>query len=89
MRHSGSPSVSMHLHYDEDAAMLTIKDAGHGFDTSHPTSTGDHYGLVTMRERAQQAGGDLSITSNPGHGTTVQARLPIRQRDESSDEDSH
>lgn len=89
VRHAGSPTVTMHLHYDEDAVTLTIADAGHGFDPSHPVGTGDHYGLVTMRERAQQAGGQLSITSSPGHGTTVEARLPIRQRDESADEDGN
>ena len=75
VRHSGSPSVTMHLHYDEDAVMLTIKDAGHGFDTSHPTSTGDHYGLVTMRERAQSRWRSVdhieSRTRNHGAGATA------------------
>ncbi len=89
VRHSGGSAVTMHLHYDEDAVTLTIKDTGCGFDPSHPVSTGDHYGLVTMRERAEQAGGELTITSSPGQGTTVTARLPIRQRDETADEDGN
>jgi len=89
VRHSGTPSVTMHLHYDEDVVTLTITDTGKGFDPSHPVGTGDHYGLVTMRERAQQAGGELSMTSSPGQGTTVQARLPIGQRSETADEDDN
>ena len=29
-------------------------------------------GLTTMRERAEQVGGTLSVQSSPGKGTTVQ-----------------
>jgi len=34
-------------------------------------------GLFSMRERAELAGGTLSVTSRPGQGTTVVARIPI------------
>jgi signal transduction histidine kinase len=33
----------------------------------------DHFGLVTMRERAEQIGGELRVESTPGTGTTVYA----------------
>jgi signal transduction histidine kinase len=34
------------------------------------------FGLATMRERAQAAGGDLTVTSDPGEGTVVEVVLP-------------
>jgi signal transduction histidine kinase len=30
-----------------------------------------------MRRRAQQAGGDLDIATEPGHGTVVSLHLPL------------
>jgi signal transduction histidine kinase len=36
-----------------------------------------HFGLVGMRERAEQMGGTLSIQSNNGSGTEVVADVPI------------
>jgi signal transduction histidine kinase len=34
-------------------------------------------GLVGMRERARQIGGDVTITSWPGRGTSVQVVVPL------------
>ncbi|MGC4083438.1 MAG: histidine kinase [Vicinamibacterales bacterium] len=74
VRHSGGTAITMRLHYDQDRVMLTIIDNGHGFDAVRAAEgTTDHYGLTTMKERAQQAGGQLTITSVPGRGTTVEA----------------
>jgi signal transduction histidine kinase len=57
--------------------VLQLKDDGVGFDPGRTAEgTTDHYGIITMRERAQQAGGDVIISSAPGRGTTVEARLP-------------
>jgi signal transduction histidine kinase len=30
-----------------------------------------------MRERAEMVGGNLNLTSQPGHGTTVEIRVPL------------
>jgi two-component system, NarL family, sensor histidine kinase DegS len=37
----------------------------------------DHFGLAGMRERASPVGGSLEVGSIPGHGTTVEVRLPV------------
>ena len=49
--------------------VLKIQDNGRGFDPSKVTS--DHLGLAIMRERAEDVGGRLTITSRPGQGTEV------------------
>jgi signal transduction histidine kinase len=35
-----------------------------------------HLGISAMRERATQAGGQITIRTAPGQGTTVEARIP-------------
>jgi signal transduction histidine kinase len=49
---------------------LRVSDDGCGFDPREPESA-DHYGLVSMRERAAQIGGRLVLTSRAGSGTSV------------------
>ena len=81
-RHSGASTIIVRLQYEPDSIALTIADNGHGFNTDRSQEgTTDHYGLTTMRERAQQAGGRLTITSAPGSGTTVEAVVPTRSED--------
>ena len=52
-----------------------IEDDGVGWD---PEALPDrlHFGLQTMRERAEGLGGRLEIDSAPGRGTHVVATLP-------------
>jgi signal transduction histidine kinase/ligand-binding sensor domain-containing protein len=75
-RHAQASRIDLRLHYGDEVLTLTIADDGQGFDASRPTIGTDHYGLTTMRERAQQIGGRLTITSTPGTGTTVEAVVP-------------
>lgn len=82
-RHSGGTAITMTLRYDAASVVLTIADNGRGFDSARGAErTTDHYGLTTMQERAQQAGGTLTITSTPGRGTTVEAVVPMRDDDD-------
>lgn len=86
-RHARPSSIALRLHYTDETVTLTIADDGCGFDPAHaPAGTTDHYGLTTMRERAQQAGGRLTITSAPGQGTTVDAVIPITGQADPDDE---
>ena len=56
---------------------LTVSDFGIGFDQQAAT---DHcgIGLISMRERLKLVGGELSIQSELGHGTTINACVPLR-----------
>ena len=63
---------------------LRIRDDGKGFDTGLATvADGLHWGLRTMRERAEQIGGTLQISSADGHGTVVEVIVPIPPSDQS------
>ena len=49
--------------------LLEIRDDGRGFDPS--LDHAGHFGLESMRSRARDVGGSLTITSAPGSGTIV------------------
>lgn len=78
VRHSGASAVQMVLDYGEHQITLRVSDNGRGFDPTGDVSQQDgHYGLTTMRERATQVGGRCLISSMPGHGTIVEAVVPV------------
>ena len=62
---------------DHDSVYVTVRDDGDGFD---PATKTDGFGLLGMHERVGLLDGTLTITSTPGHGTTVAATLPARRR---------
>ena len=62
-----------------DSIDLLIQDDGIGFNPATPLPSG-HYGLKGMQERAQLAGGALTIHSKTGSGTTI--RFTIQGSDQ-------
>jgi signal transduction histidine kinase len=57
--------------------LLRVRDDGQGFDLDRGVEEqAGHVGLVSMRERAELAGGRFKIASTPGAGTTVEAWVP-------------
>ena len=64
---------------------MRIRDDGLGFDTGESTAPG-HYGLGMMRERAEAVGAQLTVTSQPGHGTEVTLRWPGTRKRRSYDD---
>ena len=59
-----------------DALRLRIVDDGAGFDPEAPPHRGRGFGLTSMRERAEGAGGVLHVASRPGEGTQIEVVLP-------------
>jgi signal transduction histidine kinase len=53
---------------------LRVEDSGRGFDASADQRAG-HYGLRSMRERAEAIGADFRLESRVGEGTRVEVQL--------------
>ena len=52
-------------------------DDGKGFDLNDPGFTaGAHWGLTSMRERAQQINAQFQLASTPGKGTELELVVP-------------
>lgn len=59
---------------------LEVRDWGRGFDGVVPAEAGvprERVGLCGMRERVTLVGGEFSIDSRPGVGTSVVAEIPL------------
>ena len=77
VKHGGVPLAEVSLLGRGNTLNLTVKDEGAGFDL-HEAMQGPGLGLTTMKERLKVLGGQLSIDSQPGRGTTVHAVAPLR-----------
>ena len=71
-KHAAANTVAITLEHEEASTALSIRDDGRGFDPERTTS--GHYGLGMMRERASAVGAEISIASQPGHGTELTVR---------------
>jgi signal transduction histidine kinase len=70
LQHSSATEVSLKASFGEEQSYFTVQDNGIGFDPEN-TNGRTGLGLVIMRERVEKIGGQLSIMSKPGKGTTV------------------
>jgi PAS domain S-box-containing protein len=82
IRHAEARQVVVGIRMEDGAAVLAVRDDGRGFMVpirlNHLARDG-HFGLVGLAERVEQAGGELTVVSSPGMGTTITARLPLAQ----------
>ena len=74
IEHGRPRTVSVQLR-DADGIWLRVTDDGDGFDPSQPRSESG-YGLISMKGRTESLGGEFKLESAPGHGTSVEVRLP-------------
>lgn len=78
IRYSRANEIEMRITYlGRDSIRVQLRDDGCGFDTEQAALKSGHWGLKTMRERANQIGAELKISSSPGHGTELEIVAPI------------
>jgi signal transduction histidine kinase len=81
-RHSGSEIAIVRLEIADNLSQVWVIDHGHGIPpeklSSRPESPNIGVGILGMRERLRQLGGELNITSN-GQGTTVHVTIPLSE----------
>lgn len=77
VRHSDCTAVKITFLIGDGALELSVYDNGEGFDSECES---DGNGLANMHLRAAKLGGDLRITSNNGHGTSVHLKAPLDRR---------
>jgi len=70
-KHAHAKIVEISLNPASDRVVLDIADDGVGFDTSDMQHGGEHWGMITMRERAEAVGITLRLESAPGAGTRL------------------
>jgi PAS domain S-box-containing protein len=78
VKHSGVRSFAVGLRGTGESIELTVADLGNGFEEKE-AFTRHGLGLISMRERLQMVHGELSVKSQPGVGTTIRARVPLKR----------
>ncbi|HWA10518.1 MAG TPA: histidine kinase [Opitutaceae bacterium] len=76
IRHAKATRVDVRLARDDHELLLTVRDNGRGIserEIIHARSIG----LIGMKERAAQVGGEVFFFGLPGRGTTVTLRVPL------------
>lgn len=83
IQHADADSARITLTVGGDRLQFTIADDGRGFDPAQspgaPTGRSDSFGLRAIRERVDQLGGTLAVTSAPGEGTALTIDLTLEE----------
>ncbi|MFQ5755477.1 MAG: GAF domain-containing protein [Acidiferrobacterales bacterium] len=77
-KHARAKGVWVTVEARDTGVAVTVRDDGDGFDLKRAAAGHDHFGLATMRERAESVGGTFTIETEPGHGTSVSFWLPLK-----------
>jgi signal transduction histidine kinase len=85
IKHAQAKSVSIQLEFEPRRVVLKIRDDGRGFVPEKAAGPDEgHFGLLGMSERVKRLGGQFSITSAPGAGTTVCVEILLEPVQETS-----
>jgi len=74
VKHANASHVAVSAQEDEGEIRIGVHDDGDGFDPTAPTAG---RGLTGMRERIELLGGEIEVSSTPGEGTDISARVPL------------
>jgi signal transduction histidine kinase/ligand-binding sensor domain-containing protein len=80
LRHAEARTVIVQVRFEAQQLVLTVADDGNGFDIDAVTRRNGHWGLKNMQDRAKEIHAQWSIMTSPGHGTKIQAVVPLRER---------
>jgi signal transduction histidine kinase len=79
-KHARSDVITIYLYEEEDSFVASVRDRGKGFNLAAVEASYNSrgsLGLLNMKERARLIGAEFRMKSDPGHGTTVELRLPL------------
>jgi signal transduction histidine kinase len=78
-QHSNASKIDAEIIYDRASFRLRVRDDGCGMDQSILNNgRPGHWGLAGIRERADNIGSHLNISSKPGCGTEFELIIPAR-----------
>lgn len=78
VRHSAAQHVTLELATGGGEYVITLQDDGRGFHLNSERDGWPH-GIMGMQHRVRALGGQFSLASAPGHGTTLRVVIPTAQ----------
>ncbi len=86
VRHSNAKNVFVTLEGSESHLLICMEDDGEGFDIQdlkrHPVEDGRGLGILGMEERVLLIDGEFQLKSEPGNGTKICIRIPLKTQEE-------
>jgi PAS domain S-box-containing protein len=79
-RHAQISKVLVQLIGDGQLTVL-IQDEGQGFELEQVLASHNSTGLSAMRERVELVGGQFTLETEPGYGTTILLEIPLEQNE--------
>jgi signal transduction histidine kinase len=82
LKHAHASEVVVVLAEENDGTLLSVHDDGVGFNAQEQATHAlpGHLGMRTMQQRAQAAGGWLTVESSPREGTTIRCWAPDMEK---------
>jgi two-component system NarL family sensor kinase len=79
VKHAQAEHVAITVTRDTGHAVLLVQDDGQGFDpvAAEAVQSEGHIGLRSLADLVRDAGGELTVTSRPGDGALVEARVVL------------
>ena len=88
-RHAKAKNVEIQLAYEDGDKYIVMSIIDDGVGMSGSVDQTQHHGLIIMKERAHNIGGELSVTDNQPQGTIVTVRFAPNFFDEKSTQDAY
>ncbi|MEO7859731.1 MAG: response regulator, partial [Nitrospirales bacterium] len=77
LKHGQTDRAAVSMTYAKNVLSLTVSDHGCGFDVEKlRNDRSDRFGLLSIRERMMDLGGEFDLQSEPGEGTIASLHLP-------------
>jgi ligand-binding sensor domain-containing protein/signal transduction histidine kinase len=79
--HGHPARISVRIAFEGAGVRMEVRDDGTGFDSDFATlESKGHFGIIGMRERVEQLGGEFALRSHTGEGTVVTVSFPAAGR---------
>ena len=78
-KHAQAKNVNITFSFMEDLFVMDIADDGLGFE---PSKIKNGFGMKTMRDRAEELSGTLTIESERGAGTAIAVSIPVAEEND-------
>ncbi len=82
LKNGKAKKINLRISMGEDAFRAIVQDDGVGFNVEKAKVDAEKrgsYGIKSMEERTSLSGGSLNIESQPGRGTVIKLRIPLKQ----------
>lgn len=77
LKHASPRHIQLSVRRDIQAATIMLNDDGCGFDPEAAVGPRAGIGLAGLKERIRILGGEMTLHSSRGKGTTVHCRIPV------------